>query len=107
MGKVVLLSDLMPITKRYEHKPLFYNTLWKSLIYLLFSFVMLLIDRLLPAFIEKRDLAFLLEKLGDVVTEFKFWVGFIWLAVLIITFVSYRELIRSIGPKKARKLFFG
>ena len=35
LGKAVLLADLMPLVNRYPEKPLAYNIVWKSVIYLL------------------------------------------------------------------------
>src|SRR5262249_21362308 len=34
LGKAVLLADLLPLINRFPHKPLIYNIVWKTLIYM-------------------------------------------------------------------------
>lgn len=107
MGKVMLISDLLPITKKYEHKPLIYNTIWKTGIYIVCCFCVLMLDHLLPIFIHgKGDIA-LSAAFFDTLASLLFWVRLAWIGVLLLIFVAYRELIFAIGTKKAKKLFFG
>jgi hypothetical protein len=107
MGKVMLISDLLPMTKRYDHKPLIYNTLWKTSIYLVCCFFVLIIDRLLPIIIHGKDDIVVADAVFDTFTHLIFWVKLAWIGVLLLIFVAYRELIFAIGTKKAKKLFFG
>src|SRR5215510_14161361 len=37
LGKAVLIADLLPAINRYPNKPLAYNIVWKTLIYLLMA----------------------------------------------------------------------
>src|SRR5467141_5291824 len=39
LGKAVLIADLLPIINRFPNKPLIYNVAWKTVVYLLISFV--------------------------------------------------------------------
>src|SRR5262245_9121763 len=39
MGKAVLIADHVPLVNRYPDKPLIYNVIWKTVIYLLVSLV--------------------------------------------------------------------
>src|SRR2546429_5407892 len=38
-GKAVLLADMLPVINRFPDKPLIYNVTWKTIVYLLISFV--------------------------------------------------------------------
>ncbi|MBV5273891.1 MAG: hypothetical protein JZU52_09670, partial [Lamprocystis purpurea] len=46
LGKAVLLADLLPIINRYPHKPLIYNVVWKTLLYLLMAALIHYLERL-------------------------------------------------------------
>src|SRR5262245_36822138 len=37
LGKAVLIADMLPPINRYPHKPLAYNIVWKTVIYLLLA----------------------------------------------------------------------
>jgi hypothetical protein len=107
MGKVVFLSDLLPITHRFSRLPLVYNTVWKTAIYWACSFAVLLIDHLLPAYLENKNWSESYQKMLDSLSRLEFWVSFGWLGILLLIFVGYRELIYAVGPSKVKKLFFG
>src|SRR5436190_12253580 len=47
LGKAVLLADMLPFINRFPDKPLIYNVTWKTLIYLLISFVIHYLERLI------------------------------------------------------------
>src|SRR5260221_9291848 len=46
LGKAVLIADMLPIINRYPAKPLIYNVVWKTLIYLLVSALIHYLERL-------------------------------------------------------------
>src|SRR4029077_16381846 len=37
LGRAVLIADMLPPINRYPHKPLAYNIVWKTVIYLLMA----------------------------------------------------------------------
>ena len=39
LGKAVLIADMLPMINRFPDRPLIYNVAWKTMIYLLVSFV--------------------------------------------------------------------
>src|SRR5215813_2134263 len=47
LGKAVLVADNLPFINRYPDKPLIYNVMWKTAIYLLLSAVVHYLERLL------------------------------------------------------------
>jgi len=46
LGKAVLLADALPIVNRYPDKPLAYNVLWKTVIYVFAAFVVHYLENL-------------------------------------------------------------
>ena len=47
LGKAVLIADILPPINRYPHKPLAYNIVWKTLIYLLVASIIHYLERLI------------------------------------------------------------
>ena len=47
LGKAVLIADMLPMINRFPDKPLIYNVSWKTMIYLLVSFVIHYLERLI------------------------------------------------------------
>src|SRR5262252_6089344 len=47
LGKAVLIADLLPPINRYPNKPLAYNIIWKTVIYLLMATVIHYVERLI------------------------------------------------------------
>lgn len=107
MAKVVLLADLLPCIRRYEKKPLIYNTLWKTLIYLISTFFFRLLDHAIPTYMEHKSVSIAMQVVGDSLSQVSFWIIQGWLFVLLLIFVAWRELIAAIGNEKAKELFFG
>jgi hypothetical protein len=47
LGKAVLIADILPPINRYPNKPLAYNILWKTVIYLLMASIIHYLERLI------------------------------------------------------------
>jgi hypothetical protein len=47
MGKAVLIADMLPLINKFPNKPLVYNVVWKTVIYLLISVVIHYLERLI------------------------------------------------------------
>ena len=92
-GKAVLLADKLPFMNWFSNRPLIYNTVWKSFIYVL---VMLLVQ-------------YLELKLHHTVQSANrnFWLGQMWLSLLFFMYCCLGEMIRIIGRDKVLNLFFG
>lgn len=106
MGKVVVLSDHLQFTHAFSKKPLIYSTLWKTCVYVLASFFVLIIDHLVPAFLEHKSMGEIFQKIGEDLQTWKFWIGLMWLTVLLLIYVASRELIVAVGEKRVFQLFF-
>jgi hypothetical protein len=107
LGKAVLIADHLPAINRYPDKPLIYNVMWKTVIYLLISAVIHYLERLYDFSREAGGIVAGNEKLlADIVWP-HFWAVQIILLVLILMYCTGRELIRVIGKDKVLRMFFG
>ena len=48
VAKVVLIADLLPFINRFPEKPLIYNVVWKTVIYVLGALVVHYLEHLIP-----------------------------------------------------------
>jgi hypothetical protein len=107
LGKSVLIADLLPIMNRFPEKPLAYNVAWKTTIYLVIAAVLHYLENLIEfwrkagSFVEGNK-----KLLAEVI-----WPHFlaiqIVLAVMILMYVTMRELGRVLGAGTIKKMFFG
>lgn len=107
VAKVVLVVDLLPFVNRFPQKPLIYNVVWKTIIYILAALIVRYVEHLLPFIREYGNLALANRHLLDKVVWPHFWVIQIWLLVLFFMFCALRELIRALGPERVRSMFIG
>jgi len=107
LGKAVLIADLLPAINRYPHKPLIYNVVWKTMIYLLVSGVIHYLERLFDFSRQAGGVVAGNEKLLAELVWPHFFAVQILLFVLILMYCTARELVRVIGKDKARRIFFG
>ncbi|MGC1952010.1 MAG: hypothetical protein WA970_05435, partial [Gammaproteobacteria bacterium] len=57
VAKVVLIVDLLPFVNRFPEKPLIYNVVWKTVIYLVAALLVRYVEHLIPFVREHGDLA--------------------------------------------------
>lgn len=107
LGKAVLIADLLPPINRYPNKPLAYNILWKTVIYLIMASVIHYIERLIEFSRQAGGIAAGNEKLITEMVWPHFWAVEIILFLLILMYCTMRELGRVIGREKMLRLFFG
>jgi hypothetical protein len=107
LGKSVLIADMLPPINRYPNKPLAYNIVWKTVIYLLMATVIHYIERLIDFSRQAGGIVAGNEKLFAEIVWPHFWAVEILLFVLIVNYCTARELVRVIGKQKMLRLFFG
>ena len=107
IAKAVLIADMLPFINRYPHKPLIYNVLWKTTIYVLVAMLVHYIERLVDFWRDAGGLIAGNEKLLSEIVWPHFWAVQIFLAVMILMYCTMRELIRIIGREKVQRIFFG
>ena len=107
MGKVVLLTDLLPLINRFPNKPLIYNVTWKTSIYLLVSVLIHYLEHLIEFWRKTGSFVTGNEKLLAEIVWPHFWAIQIILFVLISMYCTVHELVRVIGREKVLRIFFG
>ena len=107
VGKVVLIADALPFVNRFPEKPLMYNVAWKTLIYIVAALVVHYLEHLIPVWWRMRDLAEANRQLGQEIVWPHFWAIQLWLLVLFFVYCAIRELVRAMGPREVRRMFFG
>jgi hypothetical protein len=107
LGKAVLIADMLPPINRYPDKPLIYNVVWKTVIYLLMASVIHYMERLIDFSLRAGGIIAGNEKMLAEMVWPHFWAVEILIFVLILMYCTARELVRVIGKEKALRLFFG
>jgi hypothetical protein len=107
VAKVLLIADLLPFVDAFRGKPLIYNIVWKSLIYITASLIFHYIEPLVKFLFTGASLAAAHHHAMQAFTHPMFWANEIWVAMLLVLFVTMRELSRALGKDQMRRLFFG
>ena len=107
LGKAVLIADMLPPINRYPNKPLAYNIVWKTVIYLFMASVIHYLERLIDFSREAGGLAAGNAKLLAEIVWPHFWAVQIILFLLILVYCTARELGRVIDREKMLRLFLG
>ena len=98
---------MLPPINRYPHKPLAYNIVWKTGIYLLMASVIHYVERLIDFSRQAGGLVAGNEKLLAEIVWPHYWAVQIILFLLILVYCTAHELVRVIGRDKMLRLFFG
>ena len=107
LGKAVLIADMLPMINRFPNKPLIYNVVWKTLIYLLAATLIHYLERLIDFWRQTGGFVAGNQKLLSEIIWPHFWAIQIILLVLIVMYCTMHELVRVIGKEKALRIFFG
>jgi hypothetical protein len=107
LGKAALIADMLPPINRYPNKPLAYNIIWKTVIYLLMASVIHYVERLIDFSRQAGGLVAGNEKMLAEMVWPHFWAVQIILFLLILMYCTVREIARVIGRQKMLRLFFG
>jgi hypothetical protein len=107
LGKAVLIADMLPPINRYPNKPLAYNILWKTTIYLVMASVIHYLERLIDFSRQAGGLVAGNEKLLAEIVWPHYWAVEIILFLLILAYCTIRELARVLGKERMLRLFFG
>ncbi len=107
VGKVVLIADKLPMVNRFPNKPLIYNILWKTFIYIVAALLVRYVEHLIPFIREYKNLIVANNHLLDEVIWPHFWLVQIWLLICFFMYSTIRELVRILGRKQVRSMFFG
>ena len=106
VAKVVLVADMLPAINRFPEKPLIYNVLWKTAIYLSASVLAHYLEHLVPLW-WRMGFQAANEHLWSELVWAHFWAVQLWLIILIFIYCVTRELVRVIGRDRFIGIFFG
>jgi len=105
LGKVVMIGDALRIGRWFEHKPLIYSTLVKTVVFSLFVGVFTVIENVVKGLWRGKGLT------GGVVEFFEkgpyeLIAGCLVIFVALIPFFAFMEMGRVLGDGKIWNLFF-
>ena len=107
VAKILLLVDLLPFVDAFPGKPIVYNIAWKSTIYIAASLLFRYIEPLIKSLIAGASPSAAHHHAVQELSQPRFWAIEIWVAVLLVIFVTMLELTRALGKDKMRLIFFG
>ena len=107
VAKVVLIADKLPVINRFPEKPLIYNVVWKTAIYVAVSLFAHYLEHLVPLWWRMGSFGPANKHLAGETVWPHFWAIQLWLIVLIFVYCALRELVRVIGRDRVTQIFFG
>jgi hypothetical protein len=107
VAKTVLIADSFRFVELFEKKPLIYSTLWKAAIYWIGASILYFLEGLFELLHSGHAFAGAIRRLTAEFGEPRFLVLELWLAILLFAYCATCELIRSLGTRHFRELFFG
>jgi hypothetical protein len=107
IGKAILIADKLPFINRFPNKPLIYNIVWKTFIYLLIALFFRYLEILIPMLVKHQNWSIANQHLQQEIVWPHFWAVQIWVWVLLFGYSIMREIIRARGGREVLKMFFG
>lgn len=106
VGKVVLLSDKLPLVNMFPHKPLFYNVIWKTVLYQLAAGLFRYAEEVIGFLGKAGGFLAANRMLLDEVNWWHFLAVQLWLLVLFLGYCTVREFARVVGRAPLLEMFF-
>jgi hypothetical protein len=107
VAKVLLIVDLFPFVHAFPDKPLIHNIVWKSSLYVGASIVFRYIEPVIKSLFHGTGIVNAHRAAVEELMSPRIWSQQIWLAMLLVVFVTMQEMTRVVGHEKMRVLFFG
>lgn len=107
VAAVLRVVDALPFVHTFPGKPLIYNVVWKSSTYIAASLVYRYIKPLVKYLFHGMSIP---AAASGALQEFMLtrrWAIEIWLAMLLVVYVTMQELARVIGRDRLKDIFFG
>ena len=106
VAKVVLITDHFALVNRFPDKPLIYNVVWKTVIYVVAALAFRYAEHFVHFWRQTGNVAEANRRLIDEVVWPHFWGVQLWLLVLLFVYCAFRELVRALGRKRIIRMFF-
>jgi hypothetical protein len=107
VAAVLRVVDLLPFVHAFPGKPLIYNIAWKSSLYIAASIVYRYLKPLLKYLFQGMSFPAAASGALHELMLTRRWAIEIWLAMLLVVYVTMQELARVIGRDRLREMFFG
>lgn len=106
LGKVILLSEKLPIVERYEHKPLIISVGYKSVLFTLIALFFNSVEHLIVGLFQQESLERILMELQNQVSQIDLFYQILCLLIVFVPFFTMRELNKILGKGTLFNLFF-
>jgi hypothetical protein len=107
IAKVLMLVDLLPVMSAGVDRPLAYRVAQKAPIYIVAVLAFRYVERLVHHLVSGVGLSAASALALRPFEQPAFWATVIWLVVLLLVFLTTRELGRVLGKDRMRLIFFG
>ena len=106
-AKILISVDMLPFVDAFPDKPIVYNIGWKTFLYAAGALVFLYMEPFLKHLIRRAGLyASHSEAWGELMRP-RTWATMIWVVVLLLVFVTMKEISRVIGKDQLKSMFLG
>jgi hypothetical protein len=107
VAKVLLSVDLLPFVNAFPGKPLWNNVMWKSSLYIAGGVIFLYIEPFLKNLLKGAGLFLSHSRAWQELMLPRTWATLIWVAMLMVVFVTLKELSGVIGKEQLKRMVFG
>jgi len=107
VAALLRMVDLLPFVDAFLGKPLIHNIVWKSSLYIGASLVYRYVKPLFKYLFEGLSLPAAAENALHEFMLARRWAIEIWVAMLVVVYVTTMELIRAIGRDRLKEIFLG
>jgi hypothetical protein len=106
LAKVVLIFDLLPLSKRMDHLPNIYRVFFRSLVYLLGFIIFKLLESVIKELIEKESFSQTLNSAFQELVETPFITSMVGVFIGFLFFNAFWVIRAKYGPTALYALFF-
>lgn len=107
VAALLRVVDSLPFVDAFLGKPLIHNIVWKSSLYIVASLVYRYAKPLVKYLFQGQSLS---AAASSALQEFMLarrWAIEIWVAMLVVVYVTMIELVRVVGRDRLKNMFFG
>ena len=107
VAKVLLSVDALPFVHAFPGKPLVHNVVWKTSLYVAGGVVFLYTEPFLKHLLRGAGLYASHSQAWHELIQPRTWATVIWVAMLMVVFVTMQEMSRIIGKDQLKSMFLG
>lgn len=107
VAALLRIVDSLPFVDAFLGKPLIHNIVWKSSLYIGASLVYRYVKPLVKSIFEGLSLPAAADNALHEFMLARRWAIEIWVAMLVVVYVTMMELIRAIGKDRLKEIFLG